>query len=55
MSSVLIFSVKWKKWYRVPRYREGFGLFDSVHLGLWLARSWGLGLAMAGTRIANGF
>jgi hypothetical protein len=39
MSSVLIFSVKWKKWYRVPRYREGFGLFDSVHLGLWLARS----------------
>ncbi len=38
MSSVLIFSVKWKKWYRVLRYRKGFGLFDSVRFGLWLAR-----------------
>jgi hypothetical protein len=37
MSSVLIFTARWKKWYRVLRYRKGFGLFDSVRLGLWLA------------------
>jgi hypothetical protein len=39
MSSVLIFTAKWKKWYRLLRYRKGFGLFDSVRLSLWLARS----------------
>jgi hypothetical protein len=38
MSSILTFSVEWKKWYRVLRYRKGFGLFDSVRFGLWLAR-----------------
>ena len=38
MSSILIFTVKWKKWYRVLRYRKGFGMFDSVYFGLWLAR-----------------
>jgi hypothetical protein len=38
-SSILIFTASWKKWYRVLRYRKGFGLFDSVRLGLWLARS----------------
>ena len=26
------------KWYRVLRYGKGFGLFDSVRFGLWLAR-----------------
>ena len=38
MSSILVFTVKWKKWYRVLRYRQGFGMFDSVYFGLWLAR-----------------
>ena len=39
MSSVFILSAKWRKWYRVLRYRKGFGLFDSVRLGIWLART----------------
>jgi hypothetical protein len=38
VSSILIFTAQWKKWYRVLRYRKGFGLFDSVLFGLWLAR-----------------
>jgi hypothetical protein len=38
MSSVLIFATKWKKWYQVLRYRNRFGLFDSLRFGLWLAR-----------------
>jgi hypothetical protein len=38
MSSVLIFTDNWKKWYGVLRYRKGFGLFDSMRFGLWLAR-----------------
>jgi hypothetical protein len=38
MSSVLIFAANWKKWYEVLRYRKGFGLFDSMRFGLWLAR-----------------
>ncbi len=38
VSSILIFTTNWKKWYRVLRYRKGFGLFDSVRFGLWLAR-----------------
>jgi hypothetical protein len=41
-SSTLIFTAKWEKWYRVLRYRKGFGLFDSVRLGFWLARSGGV-------------
>ena len=28
----------WNKWYRALRYRNGFGLFDSVRFALWLAR-----------------
>jgi hypothetical protein len=39
MSLVLNFTANWNKWYRVLRYRKGFGLFDSVRFGLWLARS----------------
>ncbi len=39
MSSILIFTASWKKWFRVLRHRKGFGLFDSVRFGLWLARS----------------
>ena len=38
VSSILIFTSKWKKWYRVLRHRKGFGLFDSVRFGFWLAR-----------------
>jgi len=38
MSMILIFTGKWNKWYRVLRYGKGFGLFDSVRYGLWLAR-----------------
>lgn len=38
MPSSLILTAKWKKWYRVLRYHNGFGLFDSVRFGLWLAR-----------------
>jgi hypothetical protein len=32
------FAGNWNKWYRVLRYGKGLGLFDSVRLGLWLAR-----------------
>jgi hypothetical protein len=39
MSPVLIFLRKWNKWYRVLRYRKGFGLLDSVRYGLWLAHT----------------
>ena len=38
MSSILIFTASWKKWFRVLRHRKGFGLFDSVRFGLRLAR-----------------
>jgi hypothetical protein len=38
MSLVFIFR-RWNKWYRVLRYRKGFGLLDSVRYGLWLAHS----------------
>lgn len=38
MSLILIFTSKWNKAYRVLRYGHGFGLFDSVRHGLWLAR-----------------
>ena len=37
MSLVLIFTSKWNKACRVLRYGNGFGLFDSVRYGLWLA------------------
>ena len=38
VSSLLIFTASWKKWFCVLRHRNGFGLFDSVRFGLWLAR-----------------
>jgi hypothetical protein len=38
VSSILVLAANWNKWYRVLRYRKGFGLLDSVRLGLWLAR-----------------
>ena len=38
MLSVLTFTANWKKWYSVLHYHKGFGLFDSMRLGLWLAR-----------------
>jgi hypothetical protein len=37
-SSILMFARKWNGWYRVLRYRNGFGPFDSVRYGLWLTR-----------------
>jgi len=39
MSTVLFFMSNWRRWQRVLRCRKGFGLIDSVHFGLWLARS----------------
>jgi hypothetical protein len=38
MSMILIFAGKWNRWYRVLRHSKGFGLFDSLRYGLWLAR-----------------
>ena len=38
MSTALIFMAQWIKWQRGLRCRKGFGLFDSVRFGLWLAR-----------------
>ena len=38
LSSILIFAASWKKWSCVLRHHKGFGLFDSVRFGLWLAR-----------------
>jgi len=38
VSSILIFTASWKKWFCVLGRYEGFGLFDSVRFGLWLAR-----------------
>ncbi len=38
MAMILIFASRWNRWYRVLRYRKGFGLSDSVRYGLWLAR-----------------
>jgi len=37
MSSARNFTASRNKWYRVLRYRKGFGLFDSLRFGLWLA------------------
>jgi hypothetical protein len=36
--SMILMVGKWNTWYRVLRYRKGFGLLDSVRYGLWLAR-----------------
>jgi hypothetical protein len=36
---ILIFAGEWSRWYHILRHRKGFGLFDSVRYGLWLARS----------------
>jgi hypothetical protein len=38
MFSTLRFIRKWKQWYRVLRYRKGFGRLNSVRYVLWLAR-----------------
>lgn len=38
MSSILMFMANWSTWYRVLRGRKGFGPFDSLRFGLWLAR-----------------
>jgi hypothetical protein len=38
MFLTLSFIGKWTHWYRVLRYRKGFGRFHSVRYGLWLAR-----------------
>jgi hypothetical protein len=35
---ILIFAAKWNRWYGVLRRRKGFGLFDSLRYGLWLAQ-----------------
>ena len=38
MSTALIFMARWRMWQRELRRHKGFGLFDSVRFGLWLAR-----------------
>ena len=38
MRLILNFATEWSACYSVLRYRNGFGLFDSVRYGLWLAR-----------------
>lgn len=38
MRLALNFARKWGRCYHVLHYRNGFGLFDSVCYGLWLAR-----------------
>jgi hypothetical protein len=38
MSTILIFTANWNKWYRVLHYRKGLRRLDSVRFGLWLAR-----------------
>lgn len=37
-SMILVLIGKWSRWFRVLRYRKGFGLLDSVRYGFWLAR-----------------
>ena len=39
MRTILMLIGNWNRWYRVLRYGKGFGLFESVRYGLWLARS----------------
>lgn len=36
--SIFMFLRKWNEWYGVLRHSKGFGRFDSVRFGLWLAR-----------------
>ena len=36
--SIFMFLRKWNECYRVLRHSNGFGRFDSVRFGLWLAR-----------------
>jgi hypothetical protein len=50
VSSILIFTAGWKKWFRVLRHRKGFGLFDSARFGFWLARGGAGAIARPGTR-----
>jgi len=50
MSTALIFMAQWIKWQRQLRCRKGFGLFDSVRFGLWLARG---SVAQAQSRAAR--
>lgn len=38
MFSITSFVGKWNQWYRVLHYCKGFGRFDSLRFGLWLAR-----------------
>ncbi len=38
LRSILTLLASCVKWYCVLRYRKGFRWFDSVRLGLWLAR-----------------
>lgn len=38
MRLIFNFATKLGTCYSVLRYRNGFGLFDSVRYGLWLAR-----------------
>jgi len=38
VSSILIFTAGWRKWFCVLRHCKGIGLFDSLRFGLWLAR-----------------
>jgi len=49
----LAFIGKWTQWYRLLRYRKGFGRFDSVRHGLWLAGAEG-GILVARTEALNG-
>ena len=37
MSLVLVFIHNWHESFRVLRFRNGFGILDSVHYGFWLA------------------
>jgi len=37
-SWIFIFASKWNEWYRVLRYCNGFGTFDSLRYALWLTR-----------------
>jgi hypothetical protein len=50
VSSILIFTASWMKWFCVLRHRKGFGLFDSVRFGFWLARGGAAAIARPGTR-----
>jgi len=38
VSSILRFTAEWRRWSCVLRCRNGFGPFESLRFGLWLAR-----------------